>query len=55
MTAIRMRKEDPGEPPARPRPDRDPEEEGSAAKPRQTPAPRDNDPEEEGSAARPER
>lgn len=36
-------------------PVRDPEEEGSAARPRQTPAPEDNDPEEEGSAARPNR
>ena len=36
-------------------PQRDPEEEGSAARPRQTPAPEDNDPEEEGSAARPNR
>ena len=46
---------DPGKALTPVRPDRDPEEEGSAAKPRQTPAPRDNDPEEEGSAARPER
>ena len=48
-------RKDPGKAPNPVRPDRDPEEEGSAAKPRQTPAPRDNDPEEEGSAARPER
>lgn len=34
---------------------RDPEEEGSAARPPQAPNPGDQDPEEEGSAARPQR
>lgn len=48
-------RDDPGAAPTPLRPDRDPEEEGSAARPRQIPTPRDNDPEEEGSAARPER
>ena len=49
---------DPQQRPAQPdgpAPDRDPEEEGSAAKPRQRETPRQQDPEEEGSAARPER
>ena len=44
--------------PARPdreRLDRDPEEEGSAARPPQRDAPESNDPEEEGSAGRPQR
>jgi hypothetical protein len=36
-------------------PKRDPEEEGSAARPPQPPQPADQDPEEEGSAGRPER
>jgi len=36
-------------------PTRDPEEEGSAARPLQTPTPPDRDPAEEGSAARSER
>ena len=36
-------------------PQRDPEEEGSAAKQPQQPTPRSRDPEEEGSAAKPER
>jgi hypothetical protein len=41
--------------PSGPVPDRDPEEEGSAAKRQQRPNPPSQDPEEEGSAARPER
>ena len=41
--------------PERERPDRDPEEEGSAAKRPQRETPRENDPEEEGSAGRPQR
>ena len=43
------------EPADRPAPDRDPEEEGSAAKRPQRETPRDQDPEEEGSAGRPQR
>jgi len=35
--------------------ERDPEEEGSAAREPQAPSPPGNDPEEEGSAARPQR
>ena len=45
--APKERSPDPGE--------RDPEEEGSAAREPQTPSPPGNDPEEEGSAARPQR
>ena len=48
------RKQHPAEP-DRPATDRDPEEEGSAAKRPQRETPDDRDPEEEVSAARPQR
>ena len=41
--------------PSQPRPDRDPDEEGSAARRQQQPNAPDQDPEEEGSAGRPQR
>jgi hypothetical protein len=51
---MREKQETPAHP-DRERADRDPEEEGSAAKRPQRDTGRENDPEEEGSAGRPER